>query len=58
MELERQIRERFEVVQAKEKLWTLRLYVSRHADATEAHIAVEENSHRCAVHGKQEESVT
>lgn len=51
MEFEREARERFEVVQVKAKLGTLRFYVSHHTDAIDGRIAEaqEESSRTCEV---------
>lgn len=54
MELERETGERFEVVQVKEKLGTLRFYTSHHTDAIDGRIAEaqEESSRTCEVCGQ------
>jgi hypothetical protein len=53
-ELERETGERFSVVQVKQKFGTLRIYVSRHADAIDERIeaAALETSHTCEVCGR------
>jgi hypothetical protein len=53
-ELENQDGERFEVVQVKEKLGTLRFYVSHHSDAINERIveAQKESSRTCEVCGQ------
>jgi hypothetical protein len=53
-ELERETGERFEVVQVKQKLGTLRFYVSHHTDAIDDRIAEaqEESSRTCEVCGQ------
>ena len=53
-EIEKETGERFEAVQVKEKLGTLRFYVSHHTDAIDGRIveAQEESSRTCEVCGK------
>lgn len=53
-ELEKETGERFEVVQVKEKLGTLRFYVSHHSDAINERIteAQKESSRTCEVCGQ------
>jgi hypothetical protein len=53
-ELERETGERFEVVQVKQKLGTLRFYVTHHSDAIDARIseARVESSRACEVCGQ------
>ena len=53
-ELEKETGERFEVVQVKEKLGTLRFYVSHHSDAIDERIveAQKESSRTCEVCGQ------
>ena len=52
-DIEKETGERFEVVQVKEKLGTLRFYVSHHSDAINERIAEagKEASHTCEVCG-------
>jgi hypothetical protein len=54
-ELEKETGKRFEVVQVKETLGTLRFYVSHHSDAINERIveAQEESSRTCEVCGQQ-----
>ena len=54
MELEKESGERFEVVQVKEKLGTLRFYVNHHTDAFDKLIeeGQEESSRTCEVCGQ------
>ena len=53
-DIEKESGERFEVVQVKEKLGTLRFYVSHHSDAINERIAEarKEASHTCEVCGQ------
>ena len=53
-ELEKETGERFEVVQVREKLGTLRIYVSHHSDAINERIAAaqKEASHICELCGQ------
>jgi len=54
MELQAETGDRFEVVQVREKLGTLRFYVSHHSDAINERIAEagKEASHTCEVCGQ------
>jgi hypothetical protein len=53
-ELEHETGERFEVVQVKERLGTLRFYVSHHSDPIDEHIieAQKESSRTCEICGQ------
>jgi hypothetical protein len=53
-EFERETGERFEVVQVREQLGTLRIHVSHHSDAIDQHIveAQKECSRTCEICGK------
>jgi hypothetical protein len=54
MELEKESGESFEVVQVKERLGTLRFYVSHHSDAVDERIleALKESSQTCELCGQ------